>query len=317
LLLGGLLPFDFDPDALDPYEFTWGSAGFDVQNDGLLDLYFVGSLIGRGGGLTPLFTGPGRLLVNTTMDEEGLTFKGQTAEHHLFNILELKYDRLESEGYIYRRAPSKNWRARDRVYSYDRSTWIQRGVLQEKRTANHDLIQAAENGRAAIAADLNNDGFSDLILRNVGGYDSRSSKAVNLKAKVNGKVGVLPPHNANFPTPTNYEPGATHVFINTYFSNNWIKVRLIDNTLWNRDAVGARVIVNGRFLRVMRAGEGSHVSNKFEALHFGLGSETARQIEIHWPDRERTVTKLEVDALERGTLIVSKIRGVLAWQPVD
>ncbi|MDX1546007.1 MAG: VCBS repeat-containing protein, partial [Rhodothermales bacterium] len=44
----------FDPESIDPYEFTWGSTTIDVQNDGRPDLYWVGCLQGRGGGIFPI-----------------------------------------------------------------------------------------------------------------------------------------------------------------------------------------------------------------------------------------------------------------------
>ena len=57
----------YDPDSLDPYEFAWGSTTVDVQNDGRPDIYWVGCLYGRGGGIFPIVgSGPGRLLVNAT-----------------------------------------------------------------------------------------------------------------------------------------------------------------------------------------------------------------------------------------------------------
>jgi len=157
----------------------------DVQNDGKLDIYYLGCLYGRGGGLFPIAgVGPGRLLVNATRTDGKAHFVDLTAEHHLFNIEELKYERLQSQGYIYRKSPRQNWGKRDVVYNYDRSNWALQGPGIQEKITNQDLIQTAENGRAVVAADLNNDGFVDLILRNKGGYDSRSSSATNLKATV-------------------------------------------------------------------------------------------------------------------------------------
>lgn len=310
----------FDANGLDPYEFTWGCTNFDIQNDGNVDFYYLGCLYGRGGGLFLIMgTSPGRLLVNVTTEEDGaaLRFTDLTAEHHLFNIEELMYDRLESEGYVYRKSPLQNWGKRDMVYSYDRSSWSVQGPGIQEKVTNHDLIQASENGRAVITADLNNDGFADLIMRNAGGYDSRSSKSVNLKARIDGRIKVLPAHDYNYPTLTNYEPGRSRLFINTYRENNWIKVHLIDDSKesFNRDAVGAKVVINEKYLRVKRSGQGGFISNKFEDLQFGLGDESATIIKIYWPDKAREVAQYDLESLKRGTLTISKTRGIVNWKP--
>jgi len=246
--------------------------------------------------------------------EPGLAhFADQTAEHHLFNIEELQYDRLRSEGYIWRRSPSQNWNKRDRVTSRDRSTWISQGRHIRERVTNQDLIQTSELGRGAISADLNGDGFLDLIVRNKGGYDSRSSTAVNLKTRIDGRVRVVPAHDNNYPTPTNFEPGATRVFMNTYKENHWLKVRLIDDGpgSFNRDAIGARVVVNGSGLRVKRAGDGSFGSNAMTDLAFGLGSDSARHVRVHWPDRSRSVSEFDLPDVTNKTITISKTRGLL------
>ena len=307
----------FDPNALNAYEFAWGAAAFDAQNDGRLDLYFLGSLYGRGGGiLTIAGTGPGRFLVNATEPDGELRFVDLTAEHHLFDIEELQYDSLKSKGYIYRKAPRQNWGKRDMVYSYDRGNWALQGPGIQERVTNQDLIQTAENGRAVVAADVNGDGFSDVLLRNLGGYDSRSSEARNLQAMFDGRPRVLPAHNYNYPTPTNYEPGSSRLFINAYTRNNWLKVRLIDDApgSLNRDALGARVVVNDRYIQVKRSGEGGFISNKFEDLHFGLADSAVHSIVVHWPDKERTVTRVSPNSIRNTTVVISKTRG-LVTQP--
>ncbi len=308
----------FDQNSIDPYEFTWGSTTLDVQNDGRPDLYWVGCLYGRGGGIFPIMgTGPGRLLVNTTEHTDDLRLIDLTAEHHLFNIQELEYDKLESEGILYRKSPLQNWGKRSMVTSYDVSVWGFQGPGVVERITNHDLIQTAENGRAAVAADLNGDGFSDILIRNIGGYDSRASSSQNLKARIGGKARVIPAHDANFPTPTQYEPGSTRVFLNTYSDNHWIKIRLIDDApdSFNRHGVGAKVIVNQRNLQVLRSGSGGFISNAFGPLLFGLGEDSVNTVEIQWPDAQRTVTELALPGCHNGLLTLSKREGLVGWTP--
>lgn len=309
---------EYDPSSLDPYEFTWGSTTIDVQNDGRQDLYWVGCLYGRGGGIFPIMgTGPGRLLVNVTEQADQLEFIDLTAEHHLFNIQELNYDRLVSDGYVYRDSPRQNWGKRSIVNSYDVSTWGFQGPDIIEKITNQDLIQTAENGRAAVAADLNGDGFSDIIVRNKGGYDSRGSDSRNLQAIIKGRPQVIPAHDPNFPSPTNFEAGSTRVFINNYASNNWLKVELIDETpgSFNRDGIGSKIVLNDKQVQVIRSGNGGFVSNRFDKALFGMGAERALSIKVHWPDKQRTVDTFELDGLTNGTITIRKGNEEFDWKP--
>lgn len=305
---------NFDLTGLDPYEFSWGSTIIDAQNDGRPDIYFHGSLYNRGGGLFSISgTNPGRLLVNSSKKDGTLRFVDLTAEHQLLNIEELSYKGLKDNGVISRPAPRINWKKRDVVLSTDRSALQGLGAKKTERIQIHDLTQTAEQGRAAIAADINNDGFSDLLLRNIGGYDSRSSTSVNLKLP-DGKV--LPSHDPNHPALTDYQPGRTRLFLNQYKQGNWIKVTLQDTTKgnYNRDAIGARVTVNNRFLKVKRVGDGSFVSNKMEPLLFGLASEVAKSIQITWPNQEKETSIIKLEGIKNRSLLIEKTNNGVKWR---
>ncbi|MEL6863513.1 MAG: CRTAC1 family protein [Bacteroidota bacterium] len=306
----------YDINSLDPYEFTWGSTVIDVQNDGKKDLYWMGCLYGAGGGIFPIMgTGPGRLLVNATEKGERLNFVDLTAEYHVFNILELQYDKLKSDGYIYRKSPTKNWGKRSMVYSYDEDVWGLQGPEVLQKVSNRSMIQLAEEGRSVVAADLNNDGYQDMVVRNIGGYDSRKSTGVNLKAKIDGKIRVLPAHDANFPTPTNFEPGDSRVFINTHTGSNYLKVELVDNTegSFNRHGVGAKVVINDQYLMVARIGGGGFLSNYEGPMHFGMAQEKAHKVQVTWPDKSQTVEVFELDDLANGILTIEKGKGIVKW----
>jgi hypothetical protein len=74
--------------------------------------------------------------------------------------------------------------------------------------------------------------------------------------------------------------------------NNWLKLKLI-GTKSNRSAIGARVLA--RYGRKVQAQEvisqSSFYSVNDSRLHFGLGSETSVDLEIHWPSGLRQSLK--------------------------
>jgi hypothetical protein len=71
--------------------------------------------------------------------------------------------------------------------------------------------------------------------------------------------------------------------------NHWLGLKLT-GTLSNRSAIGARVVLHGTkrdWVDEVRSGSSYNSSNDLR-LHFGLGGETAlRSIEVRWPNGER------------------------------
>jgi hypothetical protein len=67
--------------------------------------------------------------------------------------------------------------------------------------------------------------------------------------------------------------------------NHWLKIKLA-GTKSNRSAIGARVLVRyGRKVQAQQLlSQSSYISSNDPRLHFGLGSETSADIEIHWPN---------------------------------
>jgi enediyne biosynthesis protein E4 len=67
-------------------------------------------------------------------------------------------------------------------------------------------------------------------------------------------------------------------------NNSWLKLKLI-GTKSNRSAIGARAFVSaaGRRQRQEVLSQSSFYSQNDLRLHFGLGSATAADVEIHWP----------------------------------
>ncbi len=123
------------PRGLEAYEFGFGTAFFDMENDGDQDLYWLGSLASRGEGpngfLAPAF---GRLLQNTDAG-----FKDVTIEAQVVDALGVDYSAMESAD-----------------PDFDPSHY-RLGV------------QFHENGKGVAVGDLNGDGFPDLIVTNSNG----------------------------------------------------------------------------------------------------------------------------------------------------
>jgi len=66
--------------------------------------------------------------------------------------------------------------------------------------------------------------------------------------------------------------------------NHWIKIRL-EGVKSNRSAIGARVLARygGKVQAQEVLSQSSYLSASDPRLHFGLGSATTADIEIHWP----------------------------------
>lgn len=274
-------------------EFSWGSSSLDLVNNGKFDLYFLGGLYGRGGGSVFPVSGinPGRLLANDGHKK----FTDVTAEYHAFNINELEYHYKHDELHISRLAPKNNWHKRSIVTNTDESGWSRFGPNGELLHGNQirDMISLSENGKAVVVSDYNGDGQQDLLIRNSGGYDSRSSQSKNLKIKIDGIPSVLPGYDPNIAAPTNFEAGETYIFLNQEFlkKNNWIKVRLIDKTSKNFFGIG------GSF------------SSHHQDIHVGLEKNVLKMIKVVWPDKDATTEIFKFSGLKNQKITLEKGTG--------
>ena len=158
---------------------------FDFDNDGDQDLYWFGSTIGRGegpGGF--LFPSAGRMLRG---DGKG-NFQDVTVESRLLDIVGVRYDLL--------------------------------GQNFDPKALRIDPI-FHENGKGLAHADLNNDGYVDLVATNSSGPVYREFPPIK-------NHDVIP------------KPGPIFLWLNGGGSHNWITFRLhgrmaVDGTGTNAD----------------------------------------------------------------------------------
>jgi hypothetical protein len=94
--------------------------------------------------------------------------------------------------------------------------------------------------------------------------------------------------------------------------NRWIKIRL-EGTKSNRSAIGARVLARygGKVQAQEVLSQSGYLSASDPRLHFGLGTATTVDIEIHWPlglvEKYTTLAAGQLVTIREGVGIVKRI----------
>ncbi|MES2938967.1 MAG: CRTAC1 family protein [Pseudomonadota bacterium] len=292
-------------------EFAFNVALFDAANRGKLDAYFAGGL-GRGGdNFGDMAGGPGRFLENVSTPGN-IHFRDRTLEYRLLDIQHMDYDHNPPR----RPSPGSGWHKRDYVYVGDTGAYEGYG-LESSGGKAMDIYRLHEQAMCVLSADLNGDGFGDLLVTHIGGYTSNSPDARNLKVNVLGKPLAVPPVNKLSKAPTTFEPGFTTLYINQNGKkqnpNNWVKLKLRDDTGKNFFAVGAEVVVNGTVYRTMRATQGGATCSAHDALIVGLGETTLRTLQVRWPSGSEAPKTYNFPAgVRSGNVCVDRRAGVTA-----
>lgn len=298
-------------DGLAGVEFAWNAAFFDVENDGDLDLYIAGGLMRPNDNfMGDLTSSPGRMLVNHSTPGQ-YRFVDRTLDYRLLDVRHVDYDAPVPE----RPAPGTRWHKRDTIRLTDLDAYAGSGLEASDDSAIHDLYRVSEAATGIYSADFNRDGYADLLVTHMGGYDSLEPSARNLKVSFAGRLLSVPAPNKVMKPPTQFEPGHTSLYVHRGpprgTDPNWVRIRLLDDGP-NRFAVGARITVNGRISRSVDP-TGPAFGGVSDDVLVGLGDERLTDVEVVWPSGALEPERYEVpEGSERGDLCIHREHGVVA-----
>jgi Leucine-rich repeat (LRR) protein len=253
----------------------------DLTGDGYVDLYFTGSVNGL-----YFNDGAGNFVEQSTNALVTTTFSGPWGA---------SFEDLDNDGDI-------DAFIRSYLPGEDSYIFTNDGVGNFTGTTCFDLFgEACDRGRGSALADVNNDGYVDVIFNEGSPTDTLEIYLNNANTGYNqltgqNFLGTLPAHGISvfdydndgyldIYSPSSFNLRANMLYQNNGAGNNWLKVKL-EGIVSNRSGVGAEVSVYAGGLRTSRSvitNSGLH-SGASNYLHFGLGGNVlADSIIVNWP----------------------------------
>ena len=267
-------PSQSAPTGLAAYDFGFGTTFFDYDNDGVQDLYWLGSAEARGEAPRGnVFPAAGRML----RGQGGGSFEDITVRAHLLDIVDVDYAPVDA---------------------------VQFPLDLDSLRINS---QVHENGKGLAHGDVNGDGYVDLIGTNSSG-PVYVNPAEALRARSEGKWPDIDTKPVPGPMFVWMNGGGENHWITLRLRGRMA----IDGTGSNADGIGARVYLktdppdgDGPVSQVqeVRAGS-SYLSMDSVDLEFGIGTATVvDEIIVLWPSgREQVIN----DVLADQVLIVTE-----------
>jgi len=299
--------------------YTYAGGLFDLDDDGNLDLYIVNDFGNKWPNHVLLGVGDG-----TFTDDEPTNLTGLIAPT---TAMGLGLGDFNGDGVMDFAVPKWN----------GNHLWLSNAVIGwvDYAEATGFRVEAPQKvGWGAVAADLDNDGLLDIVQQyghvanenpvwanprqqpdalylNVGSAEEPQFQDVGLEWGISdpgvnrGVVLADFDRDGYLDIAKRNLEGPNVVYTSRCGDANWLLLHLDQPGTLNRDAIGAKVVVEAgehRIIRWMFSGGGGYGAGNPPELNFGLGDEaTIDKITVRWPDGKVSVVE-DVAASQQLTL---------------